>query len=360
MCYGIRSSPTIDKGRNGGAGPADGRHVLLPGTITPSTNVPFQGSFINNSPYHVERLKQGYPFGSYLLYEGEDIIRGIQIVERARFLEKKTSTGIPMYKVVALHGTETIGVTVNKNCTYWGEGRRCEFCTIQRNIKTHQGKSLAQKTPCDVAEAILEAERNGFCKHVTLTSGSQSTLNAGPEHYIPYLKEVKEATSTPIHAQFEPPIRILSIGELYEAGADSVGIHIETLDEEVRDRVCPGKGRISKARYFKAWKEALAVFGENQVSTFILIGLGEDKKETVKELESLVSLGVIPYVVPVRPLLGSSLESASPPKPEVMFEIIEYVAVKVKEYGLKPKANKAGCIRCGACSPLMEALNYGV
>jgi radical SAM protein (TIGR04043 family) len=185
-------------------------------------------------------------------------------------------------------------------------------------------------------------------------------LAAGPSHYIPYLKKVRETTSTPIHVQFEPPPKLSSIGKLYETGADSAGIHIETLDEEVRRKVCPGKARIGKTEYLQAWKEALNVFGENQVSTFILIGLGEDRDETVRGLEGLASLGVIPYIVPLRPLPGSGLENALPPTLEIMLQILESAATAIKEYGLKPNANKAGCVRCGACSPLMEALNYGV
>ena len=361
MCLGVRGGLGVTSlGRVGGAGPAGGRYVLLPGTVTPATNVPFQGKFVLSSPYHVEKLRDDEIIGEYMLYEDGKPLMSVGIVEKPRFLEEKTSDGIPFWKLAALHGTEVIGITVNKNCVYWDEGMECKFCAIQQNIKVHEGKSLALKNPEHLVEVILAAEKHGFCKHITLTAGTAKTEDRGLSQFIPYIRRIREVTSTPIHVQIEPPKNPSDITKLYDVGADTVGIHIESLDEKIRETVCPGKAQVGIENYYKAWKEAVKVFGENQVNTVILAGLGEDKKITIRKLEEVCLIGVIPLIFPFRPLPRTKMETHPPPNPNYMFEILSAAALNVRRYGLRLESNRAGCVRCGACSPLMETVKYGV
>ncbi|RLG91143.1 MAG: hypothetical protein DRO36_04795, partial [Candidatus Hecatellales archaeon] len=266
MCLGVRGGASVtDLGRVGGAGPAGGRYLLLPGTVTPSTNVPFQGKFVSFSPYSMERLREGELIGEYLLYEkGKPFLR-VGVVEKPKFFDEKTSDGIPFWKLVALHGTEVIGVTVNKLCAYWSEGIECGFCAIQQNIKTHLGKSLALKSPENIVEVVLAAIKHGVCKHVTLTAGAIRAEDRGLSQFLPFIRRIREKVSVPIHVQVEPPKNLSDLKKLYYAGADTIGMHIESLDENVRRKVCPGKAEVSKEKYYEAWKEALKIFGENQV-----------------------------------------------------------------------------------------------
>jgi acetamidase/formamidase len=67
----------------------------------------------------------------------------------------------------------------------------------------------------------------------------------------------------------------------------------------------PGKATVPLAQYREAWREAVRVFGHNQVSTYLLIGLGEDPDELVAGVEELIEMGVYPFVVPFRPLAGT-------------------------------------------------------
>lgn len=358
ICAGVRTAPRDVKGRVIGAGPSGGRYILLPGTVTLPTNVPTQGKFISKSLFKITKIKTGSPYAEYLLYLKENKMK-VKIVENVKFLEKTTKDGIPIWKIVALHGTEAIATTTNKYCDYWQTELECKFCAIQHNIKMHDGKSLAVKNPEHIVEAVLEAEKQGFCKHVTLTSGSTKTADRGLTQYIPYLKMLKEKTSVPVHVQIEPPENIGDISKLYNAGADTIGIHIETFDEKVRREICPGKATVSQDMYFKAWKEALKIFGENQVDSFILIGLGEKEKEVIGSIEKLCSTGIIPLIVPIRPLPKTEMEDMLPPDPILMLNVLSSTASVIKEYGLKLEKNKAGCVRCGACSPIREALKYG-
>ena len=59
------------------------------------------------------------------------------------------------------------------------------------------------------------------------------------------------------------------------------GIHVESLDPRVRHRWMPGKSTVPMTAYEAAWAEAVRLFGRNRVSTYLLIGLGEDPDELV-------------------------------------------------------------------------------
>jgi biotin synthase-related radical SAM superfamily protein len=77
----------------------------------------------------------------------------------------------------------------------------------------------------------------------------------------------------PIQVQIEPPVLDLSvIAELHDAGATAIGIHVESMDDAIRARWMPGKSTVPMAEYERAWDAAVAVFGWNRVSTYLLIG----------------------------------------------------------------------------------------
>jgi biotin synthase-related radical SAM superfamily protein len=67
-------------------------------------------------------------------------------------------------------------------------------------------------------------------------------------------------------------------------------------------------------------------------------------------------LGVIPYLVPFRPITGTTMENMKPPSTERMIRLYTEVADVLNEFGLHPGISKAGCPRCGGCSALEEAM----
>ena len=112
----------------------------------------------------------------------------------------------------------------------------------------------------------------------------------------------------PIHAQFLPPTDDGKLHELKTAGVDTVGIHIESFDFDTLSRIAPAKAVIGFERYERAWNKAVQVFGHNQVSSFLLVGLGESEESVVRGSEFLAERGVYPFVVPFRPIPGSAMQ----------------------------------------------------
>jgi radical SAM protein (TIGR04043 family) len=139
---------------------------------------------------------------------------------------------------------------------------------------------------------------------------------------------------------------------MHEAGVDSLGMHLEAVTPEVRRRVMPGKAEVSIKRYLAAFASSVPVFGRGQVSTYILAGLGDTREEILAMCETLVALGVYPFVVPLVPISGTPLESTPIPSSAFMHSLLEPLANMLREGGLKATEIKAGCGRCGACSAL--------
>lgn len=342
LCLGARIQG-LDKGRRAGAGPAAGGMFLFGGTVV---NVPTQSWFVAQSPYTVES-EDG---GRYVLKRDGERITEVKFPQ-AKFQELKTKEGIPYYKLALLHGANCLATTTIQTCVYWNTAKRCKFCAIELSLKS--GATIAKKKPEQLAEVALAAQKLDHVTHVTLTTGTTSTPDNGIDHLMEIASAIKEATGLRIHAQFEPPEDIRIIDRLSDS-VDTVGIHVESFDREVLNDVAPCKAEIPFQRYVDAWKRSVDVFGDSQVSSYVIAGLGESDNSIIRGSKMLAELGVYPFVVPLRPIPGSLLEKEKPPSPDRMRAIYEHVAEILRDTGVSQKKNKAGCVRCRACSALPD------
>lgn len=328
--------------RKVGAGPAEGGTILLDGI---PAHVPFSGAFVSRSPYAL-RSRDG---ASWLVKDG-DYIMPAAMTPRPKFYDYATKDQTPYSSIALFHGKDCVASTVRQTCAYWNSEKRCRFCGIELSLS--KGQTTRLKTPAQLAEVIRQAMELDGVSHVVLTTGA--VLPGGEE--IDYLgkcaKAVKRACDIPIHVQFLPPDDREKLCELKEAGADTVGIHVESFDTSALARTAPVKAAIGIERYEKAWSWAVDIFGFNQVSSFLLVGLGEDEDSVVRGSEFLADRGVYPFVVPLRPIPGSWMQDCETPDPETMKRLYKTVAEVLRKRGLSARKSLAGCVRCGACSAL--------
>ncbi len=189
-----------------------------------------------------------------------------------------------------------------------------------------------------------------------LTSGTEESVDKGPNRYIEILEGLKRThPDIPLHIQIEPLEDLNYIDKLKDAGADTIGIHIELLDDLLRSAITPGKAKIPYTLFEDNWKHALEVFGKNQVDTYLLTGFGENRFDFIEDLEKVISLGVIPYITPVRAIPGKKASAIPIMNHHALLEIYIEAAKMMKKYGVNFLKNKAGCVRCGGCSAIKEA-----
>ena len=334
---GIRAAPPLR--RRSGAGPSDDGHWVLDGA--PMT-VPMAPA----SPWALTRDGE-------LSRAGVIVDVDLAAVRRPRFYGMQTADGVPYEKIARLHGRNVLATTVVQTCVRYRKDTRCRFCTIEESLKSQATTQV--KAPEELAEVALAAARLDGVRQLVMTTGTSNGRDRGARHLMRCASAVHAVLpNLPIQVQIEPPADLSWLGRLRTAGVTAIGIHVESLDQEVRERWTPGKATVSIEYYEEAWAEAVRVFGPNRVSTYLLIGLGENPDELVKGAERLINMGVYPFVVPYRPMQGALAYADGEPVPnhEVVADITDRVARALRKARMRGAEQRAGCAACGACSSL--------
>src|ERR1700761_6076224 len=333
---GVRMDAPVQRSK--GAGPSDDGHLTLDGG---NAAVPVNPE----SPFSISggRLRRGV------------IDLGIEAVPsvRPKFYDLTTADGIPYHQIALLHGHDVLATTVVQTCIRYTEDQRCRFCTIEESLRS--GSTVAAKTPAQLAEVAAAAVRLDGVRQMVMTTGTTAGPDRGARHLARWVRGVPAAgPALPIQVQIEPPGDLPVIEELHAAGATAIGIHVESLDEDVRRRWLPGKSTVPLAEYERAWDEGVRVFGWNHVSTYLLIGLGESADDLVRGAASLIERGVYPFVVPMRPVAGALArgDGAVAPSASYVAEVTERVAALLRAAGMLGAVQGAGCAACGGCSAL--------
>jgi radical SAM protein (TIGR04043 family) len=328
--------------RTGGAGPADAGMLYIEGV---PVTVPTSAAYVAGSPYAL----RGEDDGGWAVYRDAVRLASASPAARPRYYDLTTADGIPYWKIALLH-LDSVASTVLQTCAYWGTTDQCRFCGI--GVTLAAGRTIAKKTPAMLAEVACAARDLDGAVDATLTTGSTATPDRGAMYVARCAAAVKEAAGLPVQVQFEPPSDLDVIDRVADLGIDSVGIHVESFDPTVLARVAPGKARWGIEAYFAAWERAVAAFGPGQVSTYVILGMGEDVELTVEGCKRAIDLGVYPFVVPLRPVPGSLMADFRPPPREAVEAVYRRVVPHLAARGLSSAGVTAGCARCQACSGL--------
>ncbi|MEM8832751.1 MAG: MSMEG_0568 family radical SAM protein [Cyanobacteria bacterium P01_G01_bin.19] len=328
--------------RKGGAGPSDHKAVTIDGT---TVMIPIHNDIAAKSSYTVETKH------ALSLRENDRAIATIQFPPQPKFYNLKTSEGIPYNQIALLHSHNVLATTVLQNCIrYSNRNTACQFCAIEQSLVA--GKTIARKTPEQLAEVAEAAVRLDGIEQLVMTTGTPNTTDRGAAYLIECARAVKARVNLPIQAQCEPPNDFAWFAKMKDAGIDSLGMHIEVIQPEVRDRIMPGKAKVSLDYYFQAFEAAVKVFGWGQVSTYILAGLGDSLETIVSTCDRLIQIGVYPFVVPFVPITGTPLSNHKPPSSDYMYAIYQQVGDLLNAAKMNSQDIKAGCAKCGACSAL--------
>jgi radical SAM protein (TIGR04043 family) len=331
--------------RRGGAGPSDHKAVTVDGV---TIMVPVHTGSAFNSPFVA-----GAPDadGSVQLRRGTIPIARVSFPKAPRFHALQTFDGVPYSHIATLHGADVLATTVLQTCIRFESRRKaCKFCSIGQSLAA--GRTIAHKTPEQLAEVARAAVLLDGVRHMVMTTGTPATPDRGAQILCDSAFAVRAAVGIPIQAQCEPPDDDRWFARMKAAGIDTLGMHLEVVTQALRERIMPGKASVPVARYMQAFEAAVAVFGRGQVSTYILAGLGDTADAILDICAQLVALGVYPFVVPFVPISGTPLEDHPAPTPEFMRAILEPLGAMLSDAGLRSADIKAGCGKCGACSSL--------
>jgi radical SAM protein (TIGR04043 family) len=337
-------------GRKGGAGPSDHKAVTVDDTtvMIPVYNDIAASSHYTLAEFHPKSVNHGK---AYILEREGEGVAGIKFPQQPKFYNLKTADGTPYNQIALLHSHNVLATTVLQTCIrYHNHNTACQFCAIEQSLAA--GKTIAQKTPEQLAEVAEAAVRLDGVEHLVMTIGTPNTTDRGAAYLSQCAQAVKARVNLPIQAQCEPPNDFSWFEKMKKAGIDNLGMHLEVIEPKVRDRIMPGKAKISLDYYFQAFEAAVKVFGWGQVSTYILAGLGDSLETITNTCDHLIKIGVYPFVVPFVPITDTPLVHHQPPSSEFMYTIYQQVGAMLNQAGMFSKDIKAGCAKCGACSAL--------
>ncbi len=345
--YGLRLiDPEVGaSGRQGGAGPSDHKAITIEGT---TVMVPIFNSPAAQSPYTV---KLTAAIAQMMLEHQGEPIASIQFPRQPQFYNLTTADGIPYWKIALLHSQNVLATTVLQTCMRYSDATTsCQFCAIGQSLDSD--RTIARKSPAQLAEVAEAAVRLDGVTQMVMTTGTPNTSDRGAAYLSECAKAIQAKVNLPIQAQCEPPDDFVWFDRLKAAGIESLGMHLEAADPDVRAKIMPGKAAVPLAYYFDAFAAAVQVFGWGQVSTYLLAGLGDSLETLLEMCDRLIQIGVYPFVVPFVPITGTPLANHPSPNSEFMLTVYERVGAMLNQAGLSSAAMKAGCAKCGACSAL--------
>ena len=376
LCHGIRINEdepyfkdiVPDKYAEGGksrAGVAgSGKSFLLQNKQ--SCNIGVLQPFLSDSPFEFKIIDNK----GWILKNGEKTVN-------ATLMEPGWHNS-SISNIIQLHGKDTLATALSNFCIYKKENRGCKFCIID------VGNEIIYRNPLQVARSIEIIEKTpelrvcsnikdrynpnlteeDILKRTKLIEPRDININSGAfldeqKFYEETLNEVRKVSKLPIFIEIGP-LNKEQLEKMHSLGLNSVSFNLEVYSKPARKEVIPGKAdKFNTDDYFKAMTTANNILGENQVSSWILIGL-EPPNETIEGIRKIAETGAIPLPKPFRPLYGAEFENTKPPSvDDALLIYTEWLDI-MREYGLKPKKALAGCVRCGACFPIKELMRYGL
>jgi hypothetical protein len=286
---------TIDDGPQPWPRSAAVGHLLVAGT---GAALPI----VANSKY---RVRDGH-----LLLEGTDLGLDVAPVQRPSFHRLSTTDGTPYYLLANRHGADVLTISVT--------GAR-------------------PAPPAALAQLAADAARLDGVRSVIITS------DVGEPPLADVVAAVAGAVpDLPVQVQIPVPREMSVLAELKAAGGRSLALHVESAATVGRP----------------VWREAVRLFGRNQVSTYVVVGTDTDPDVAVEWAGELIRLGVYPFVVPFRPGPGTLPADGGRVRalPSwLVADVTDRVAELLAAAGMRGADQSAGCAACGACSCLASA-----
>ncbi len=197
-----------------------------------------------------------------------------------------------------------------KKCT-----ANCGFCPQARESSSRTDALSRVTWPLFDTRIVIEkigvAAMNRPLERVCIQCLNYRAMIKDVEELV---RRIRARTGLSISVSCQPQ-NLTNIRTLKAAGVTRLGIPLDAATEELFTRT---KGTLARGPYdwatqFRLLREAVSVFGEGNVSTHLIVGLGETEKDMVKTLQECIDLGVLPGLFAFTPIAGTSMKTIDPP-----------------------------------------------
>jgi biotin synthase len=190
----------------------------------------------------------------------------------------------------------------------------CAFCPQAREStadKNLLSRILWPVYPLEKIFEALEGDENNKIERICL-----QVIN-----YPGFFEDVK-AIINEINTRVEIPISLDTsplneneLRELHELGLERIGIPIDAATEELFNKI---KGREALGPYtwqkhLESLKNAVKIFGQGNVMSNIILGLGETEEEAITTVQELADMNVPAVLFAFTPIAGTKLREKKQP-----------------------------------------------
>lgn len=224
----------------------------------------------------------------------------------------------------------------------------CAFCPQARESRSREEMLSRISWPTFPTERVIQAVEAAYTNQRICRVCIQA-LNypKAIAHLVSIVKALKLHASVPVSVSCQPLNR-MDMLELAEAGVDRISIALDAATERLFDETKGSKvaGPYTWENQFRKLYEALEVFGKGNVSTHLIVGLGETEQEIISLIQKCVEITVLPALFAFTPIHGTRLEKHAPPLVDAYrrVQLARYLIVSGKARAESMCFDDAGCL----------------
>jgi len=235
----------------------------------------------------------------------------VELIEAPLFYRQRTRQGSRMGSFSSLHDRLLI-LQPFMGCGFFAKkGQACGYCQFDSMMNE---ATPALRDPLELVEVVLTALKERELDTVYLYNGFSEGDDAGLLSLVPVVALLRRHLGhRQIALETVAPKDTSALDALYAAGLDIFICNLEVHDAEKFAEICPGKEKHGgQAAIWKALAHAQSVFRSGAVVSHLIVGL-EPLDSTVRAMQKMVSKGIVPLLIPFRPLPNTPLQDVPIP-----------------------------------------------
>lgn len=311
----------------------DGNFLMVdvpPEIVLPDSGIVATAILKNDSPLVID-----YQDDAFFLCStgGGSEKKVVEFIKRPPFYGKKLSNGNAVESYITKLFGHSIGVFARTRCFFAKPDTVCKFCSIRSNQGRPHNLCHSVDIPT-ILEAVEIAVTLDDSINDVFISGGVST-EAFDENFIFYsdlavavrkrLQSLGKSVEVTLNTY--PPRDLKLIDRLAGTGI-AVMVSIETVDDERRSFICPGKSRLfHELGVENLLKKFVSVLGYGRVLVFLIQGI-EDEQVLLSGVQRLAEIGVcaVVHVLHIDPGTWVHEQKIPIPMPERIVEMAKEVS----------------------------------
>ncbi|MFX0132562.1 MAG: radical SAM protein [Candidatus Hodarchaeota archaeon] len=191
----------------------------------------------------------------------------------------------------------------------------CAFCPQARESQTKTEFLSRIQWPLfslkDVLKGFSNKQPKNTFKRICIQSLNYPELFQDLKHVI---TQLRNSQNLPISLSI-PPLKKNQLKKLQDLGVNRIGIALDAATPEIFSKIkgIQNKGPYKWETHLETIKEALKIYGPYNVTSHLIIGLGETEFEAISFFQNLFDLEVSTGLFAFTPIKGTILENKLQP-----------------------------------------------